>query len=490
MPLLKRLSERHNRKRTSPTPEDFASALLLSYAAYNWASFSTPSHLCRLARALQDIEAGRIKRLIVAMPPRHGKTMLTSEFFPAWYLGRNPAHQIICAAYSQELADDMGRKVRNQLADPIYGAVFPGRGLRADSTSVRRFHTLDGGVYIASGVGGPITGRGAHLLLIDDPIKSRDDASSPAKRQAIWDWYTSVAYTRLMPGGAIVLVQTRWDLDDLAGRLLRDHADEGWHTVIMPALDGDGAALWPDMFPAEDLERIRKRIGERDFSALYQQCPTPRAGGVFEDDKILRAIGRVPWCDRLEDALPNERDRREAEVITGVDLATRKGEQYDYTAMVTILRQGHRYRVLNIRAARLEAAGILRMMLDVYRAFHAQAGRARFRVEDNAAQVYIRQMCRDARVLGAMGASETELARIHVQGHTTTAIKRHVELGVPGLAADLDMDRLDLPQHRETQALREEMLSWSPEMHTGDRLMALWIAREGLRAGIPGVLVL
>jgi len=463
---------------------------LLEFAAYQWPQYRPAAHQRLIAEKLEAVERGDINRLAIFMPPRHGKSMLASEFFPAWYLGRNPDRQIICATYSQQLADDFGRKVRNQLRSEEFDGIFPGVGLRIDSHSVRRFHTAQGGVYYGAGIGGPITGRGAHLLLIDDPVKSRTDASSPTRRQQTWDWYTSVAYTRLMPGAAIVLIQTRWDPDDLAGRILRNAEDEGWETLSLPAVNAQGEALWPESYPIERLEEIRRQIGPRDWSALYQQEPAARDGGVFKAEPIDAAMGRVSWCSCLAEAIPDADERKRAVVCTGVDLATRKGEEHDLTVFTTLLKVGHRYRVLNVRSARLEATAILSELLDVYRCFHASAGQARFRVEDNAAQAYIVQMAKDARQMAALGATEAELSRIVVTGHTTTIKKRDLEIGIPSIASDLEMDRVDIPRHRETEALREEMLSWAPDVHTGDRLMSLWIARAGVMTAPAGIRLL
>jgi len=248
--------------------------------------FRAPRHLQKLARALEAVERGDIKRLIVAMPPRHGKSHLVSETFPAWYLGRNPDKYVISATYAQEFADDIGRKVRNTMADPSYGALFPKSMLAKDSTSVRRFSTVSGGSYFSVGAGGPITGRGAHLLLIDDPLKSREDADSEIIRKHLRDWYASVAYTRLMPGGAVVIIATRWHEDDLTGWLLRDHQHEDWTVIDMPAISDVGEALWPEQYPLERLREIERTIGVREWSALYQQRPAPVEGVLFKPERI------------------------------------------------------------------------------------------------------------------------------------------------------------------------------------------------------------
>lgn len=254
---------------------------LLCYAVAQPEPYDAAPHHKLIARKLEAVERGEITRLMIFMPPRHGKSRLASELFPGWYLGRNPDRYVIASTYAQDFADDIGRKVRNQLASPLHGAIFPACGLRDDSKSVRRFHTSKGGVYFAVGAGGPITGRGAHLLLIDDPIKGQAEAESELYRRRLKDWYASVAYTRLMPGGAVVVIQTRWHEDDLAGWLLSEHQHEGWDVVSLPALSDSGDALWPDAYPVERLEAIKRAVGSRVWEALYQQRPSPDDGGLL-----------------------------------------------------------------------------------------------------------------------------------------------------------------------------------------------------------------
>ena len=168
---------------------------LLSYAKHMYPGYKDPAHIQLITKNLEKLETGEIKRLAVFMPPRHGKSMLCSEFFPAWYLGNNPNEFVIQSTYAQELADDFGRKVRNQVQSDEFNQVFPKVALRSDSTSAKRFHTVHGGTYSAVGAGGAITGRGAHLLIIDDPIKGREDAESEVQRRNLLEWYKSVAYT-------------------------------------------------------------------------------------------------------------------------------------------------------------------------------------------------------------------------------------------------------------------------------------------------------
>lgn len=280
------------------TAEDFAFSRLIAYAAYQWPNYQDAHHHRLIARHLEAVERGEITRLMITMPPRHGKSMLASEFFPAWYMGRNPDHYVVTATYAQELADDFGRKVKNQIEDAAFQAIFPGVGLADDSKSAKRFHiegsvggfehsTTQRGAFYAVGVGGPLTGRGAHLLLIDDPVKNREDAESEIIRKKTKDWYTSTAYTRLMPGGRIVLIQTRWHEDDLAGWLQREHAHEGWVILNLPAIDENGVALWPEQYPIDALERIKRALPPRDWSALYQQEPSPETGDYFKREWII-----------------------------------------------------------------------------------------------------------------------------------------------------------------------------------------------------------
>lgn len=271
----------------SPTIEDYAFTKLSCYAVYQWKDYQVAAHHRLICEKLEAVERGEIKRLMITMPPRHGKSVLASEYFPAWYLGRNPTHQVIHVTYGQELASGFGRKVRNQLADERYKKVFATRH-SPDSTAAHRFHTTDGGVYHAVGMGGAITGKGANLLIIDDPVRNREDAESAGKRQKMKDWFQSVAYTRLMPNGAVVIIQTRWHEDDLSGWLLKEHAQENWTVLSLPAISEEGQALWREAYPIERLLKIKEAVGSRDWNALYQQNPIPSEGGIIKVDWLKR----------------------------------------------------------------------------------------------------------------------------------------------------------------------------------------------------------
>jgi predicted phage terminase large subunit-like protein len=265
---------------------------LIPFTEYtNHAYEPAPPH-SEIAEKLEAVERGEIDRLMIFMPPRHGKSELASRRFPAWYMGRNPDKQIIAASYNSDLASDFGREVRNIIRTNEFSRLFNVK-LAEDSRAAGRWNTDAGGAYVAAGVGTAVTGRGAHILLIDDPVKDREEAESELRRETIWNWYTSTAYTRLMPGGAVILIQTRWHEDDLGGRLLEAEQNGGdkWVKVNLPAIK-DGQALWPERYNVDALKRIKAAIGPRDFEALYQQNPTPDDGTFFLRD----------WFKRHDDA--------------------------------------------------------------------------------------------------------------------------------------------------------------------------------------------
>lgn len=255
---------------------------LLKFAEYTNPAYRAAPHHVLIAAKLEAVERGEIKRLMICMPPRHGKSELASRRFPSWFLGRSPQRQIIAASYNSDLANDFGREVRNIVDSEDYQRLFQTK-LAEDSKAANRWHTDKGGMYVAAGVGTAITGRGADLLLIDDPFKDRKEADSELRREDVWNWYTSTAYTRLMPGGAIVVINTRWHDDDLSGRLIAEQANGGdqWEILSLPAIDNDGA-LWPEWYPIERLEQIRAVLPARDWNALYQQNPIPDDGDYFK----------------------------------------------------------------------------------------------------------------------------------------------------------------------------------------------------------------
>lgn len=321
-----------------PEQRAWARGSLLAYTIAQRQDYQASDLHRRIAAALERVESGECKRLMIFVPPRHGKSMLTSEHFPAWYLGRNPAKSIVCATYAQDLADDFGRKVRNQVVDGMFKEVFPACQISEDSASASRINTVQHGAYYAVGVGGALTGRGAHVLLIDDPHKDRADAESLTMRKRVKEWYQSTAYTRLMDNGAVIVMMTRWHEDDLAGWLLKEHGDEGWEVLKIPA----EPAPWPERYPEEELKRIRRMIGPREWSALYMQEPIPGGGGEF----------RREWAKYYRDRTIG--DDMNKYILVDPAGEQRKDRDNDYTAIWVIgLNSDGNYYVLDMVRDRL-----------------------------------------------------------------------------------------------------------------------------------------
>jgi predicted phage terminase large subunit-like protein len=244
-----------------------------------------------ILESIDEAAAGRLEGLVVSMPPQHGKSELCSRYLPAWFLGRYPDRRVILTSYEADFAASWGRKARDLLEQ--WGWLFGVRVHRRSGAAAR--WDLDGreGGMTAAGVGGPITGKGAHLLIVDDPIKNDEEARSSTFRQKQWDWWMSVATTRLRPGALIIVIQTRWHRDDLTGRILRQAEDKGrhWRVVTFPAVAEEadvlgrerGEALWPEVFSKERLEGVRAMKTNYFWQAMYQQNPQAEGSAEWPD---------------------------------------------------------------------------------------------------------------------------------------------------------------------------------------------------------------
>ncbi len=330
----------------------------------------------RLERFAKAIENGESPRLMITMPPRHGKSEIGSKTFPSWYLGRNPKDEVIICSYSGDLVKDFSRKCRDLLESPKYKSMFKTR-LDKNSKSVERWNTSQGGAFTAAGVGGPITGRGMALGIIDDPVKNREEAESETTRQKIKDWYSSAFYTRLAPGGGILIIQTRWHDDDLAGWLLNlfeeakveaaeneveiDEDVDQWELVEYPAIAlmdekfrKEGDALHEDRYPLKALRKIKRAMIPRDWEALYQQRPVSEDGDYFTKEMFRYAP--------LKDRPP----LNEMRVYATGDLAisTKQSADYSVFAVVGVDRQQNIW-VLDIVRGRWNALGIIDRMFEI-----------------------------------------------------------------------------------------------------------------------------
>jgi predicted phage terminase large subunit-like protein len=315
----------------------------------------------RLEKFSREVAERKSPRLMLLLPPRHGKSEIASRNFPAWHLGQYPDHEFIACSYNLALAMTFSRKVKQIIADPLYETVFKTR-LDPDNqgTEAWTLHQARGG-YVAAGIGGPITGRGAHVLAIDDPVKNAEEADSPDMREKIWEWYLSTAYSRLAPGGGVLIIQTWWHDDDLAGRLQTlmknvEDADAAfvdqfevvkypaiaesdeylnlatgqieydlakWNPAEYQLLRGKGEALHPARYDLDKLNRIKaQNRGGRWWSALYQQNPVPNDGGYFERSQFKRAAPPRPV---------------DAYAYIAFDFAISEKKQNDYTVGTVVL---------------------------------------------------------------------------------------------------------------------------------------------------------
>lgn len=319
------------------TPAGFA----MEASAGRWVM---PPHLALLNEKLVDAAAGRVKRLIISMPPRHGKSMLVSQYFPAWFLGRFPDKRVILTSYEADFAEQWGRKVRDALESA--GPRLFGITVRRDSSAASRWDIAGrlGGMQTA-GVGGPLTGKGADLLVVDDPLKNSEEANSATIREKHKDWWRSTAYTRIEPSGTAIVMATRWHEDDLSGWLISESkaGSEPWEVLNLPALAEEndplgrqpGEALWPERYNAAHLEQTRRTVGSYWFSAMFQGSPQPAEGNKFKrpwfrywkaDDDLYRlmdAAGNVLRSVRARDC------RR----FGTVDLAVSLKTSADYTVI-------------------------------------------------------------------------------------------------------------------------------------------------------------
>ncbi len=303
---------------------DIAQKNFLAYAQHVYEGFIVGRHHKIIAEKLERIATGKLKRLIVNMPPRHSKSEMASYLMPSWFLGRNPKLKIIQATMNTELAVRFGRKVRDLIADPIYTEVFPETDLKQDSQAAGRWETSAGGEYFAAGVGAAMTGRGADLLIIDDPHSEQDALSSTAYDNT-YEWYTSGPRQRLQPGGTIIIVQTRWSKKDLTGRLIqaqaKDTMSDQWEVVEFPAILPNDKLLWPEFWNKDELLRVKASLSPMKWNAQWQQNPTS------DDVAMIKREWWIPWEEEKVPKLDY--------ILQSYDTAYSKKETADYSAITT-----------------------------------------------------------------------------------------------------------------------------------------------------------
>ena len=293
----------------------------LSFVKCMWPDFIEGSHHRHVAEKFNKLARGELKRLIINMPPRHTKSEFASYLLPAWMVGRNPKLKIIQATHTGELAIKFGRKAKHLIDSEEYSKIFKTR-LQEDSKAAGRWETAQGGEYFAAGVGGAITGRGADLLIIDDP-HSEQDALSPSALENAYEWYTSGPRQRLQPGASIVLVMTRWSTKDLTAMLLKQQKEvkgDQWTVIEFPALMDHGP-VWPEYWEQEELEKVKATLPVAKWNAQWMQAPTSEEGALIKRDW---------WRKYNEDYIPPLQH-----VIQSYDTAFLKKETADYSAITT-----------------------------------------------------------------------------------------------------------------------------------------------------------
>jgi len=296
----------------------------LYFVTQMWPVFISGAHHKIMADAFERVANGQLKRLIINMPPRHTKSEFASFLLPAWFLGKFPHKKIIQTAHTAELATGFGRKVRNLVSSEPYQKVFQTK-LSSDSKAAGRWNTHMGGDYFAIGVGGAVTGKGADLLIIDDPHSEQEaKQANPAVFDGVYEWFTSGPRQRLQPGGAIIIVMTRWSKRDLTGQILKNSAKDGvdqWEVIDFPAIMPNGNPLWPGFWSKQALEALRSELPVSKWEAQYQQNPTSEEGAI---------IKRENWQIWEKDSPPQCEY-----IIQSWDTAFEKNNRADYSACTT-----------------------------------------------------------------------------------------------------------------------------------------------------------
>ena len=304
--------------------QEISTSTFLNFVKSIWKEFINGDHHVKMAKAFDDIASGKLKRLIINMPPRHTKSEFASHLFPAYLLGKNPKLKIIEATHTADLAINFGRKVRDLIDSEEYKTLFPETELKADSRSAGKWLTNKGGEYYAAGTGGALAGRGADLFIIDDPHSEQDAMSDKALDEA-YEWFMTGPRQRLQPGGAIVIVMTRWSKKDLTGRLIKKMAQEKgadqWEVIEFPAILPSGNSLWKEFWKLEELESIKASVSPSKWAAQYMQRPTGEGISIIPKDWFMVwDQEKPPTCDYL---------------IQSYDTAFLKSERADFTAITT-----------------------------------------------------------------------------------------------------------------------------------------------------------
>lgn len=320
--LLAELEKLEELKTTKLAKERF-----IKFVEQVWPTFIAGRHHAKMADAFERVARGELKRLIINMPPRHTKSEFASYLLPAWFLGKYPEKKVIQCSHTAELAVGFGRKVRNLVDTDQYRKIFPELELSSDSKAAGRWNTSKKGDYFAIGIGGAVTGKGADLLIIDDPHSEQEAALAevnPDIYDKTYEWYTSGPRQRLQPGGAIIIVMTRWSKRDLTGEVLKSEAQrggDGWEVIEFPAILPSGSPLWPEFWSLKELAALKEELPNSKWMAQYQQNPTSENAAIVKRE----------WWQVWEKETPPQ-----CEFVLQVwDTAFEKTQRADYSACTT-----------------------------------------------------------------------------------------------------------------------------------------------------------
>ena len=394
---------------------------------FNW-------HHIRLINALQDLADRKIKRLVVMMPPRHGKSRLVSQLFPSWLLGRNPNEQVIAASYSAGLASFMNRECQRIITGDAYKRIFPNTRLNEGGKEIGavrnndRFDVIGAkGHYVSAGVGGGITGVGCTLGIIDDPVKNSEEADSPTYRNKAWEWYTTTFKTRFEKGAVEVVCQTRWHEDDLTGRILENTKNDAGTVVLsLPALAeqpeperGIGEPLWAGKYSRPAMLKIQSEIGSRAWNALYQQRPSPDEGSVL----------KKAWFAEYDPKAMNFAADR---VNFYFDTAYTDKEKNDPTAGIAYVKRGADFYVLDCRAEWLDFTAQARFVQEFCQS-NGYTSKSLVRIEPKATGKSLVQVMKAQtrmNILEANAPKESKQARVNSVAAIIEAGRVHLPKGM------------------------------------------------------------
>jgi predicted phage terminase large subunit-like protein len=461
----KMVDELHNRTANTAAHDD-----LIEFCKQMMPDFIVGKHHRILANLLMGVERGDKDRVCVNIPPRHGKSQLVSIFYPAWFLGRNPTKKVMMVSHTTDLAVDFGRKVRNLIATDQYRSIFPTTSLAQDSKSAGRWNTNVGGEYYACGIGSALAGRGADLLLVDDPHSEQDVINGNFEVfEKAYEWFTFGARTRLMPNGSVAIIQTRWHMDDLTGRVVRDmtqnERSDQYEVVEFPAIleiQGKKTAevvykpLWPEFFDMQALERTKASMPTFQWNAQYQQQPTAEEAAI---------VKREWWQEWTEESPPLCEY-----IIMSLDAAAEKHNRADYTALTTwgvfLNEHTNNYNIilLNSIKRRMEFPELKELAMDEYRDWEPDS----FIVEKKSSGVALYQEMR------RMGLPISEYTPHRGSGDKTARLNSVADI----IASEL----VWVPQTRWAEEVVEEIAGF-PFMSNDDlvdsTVMALMRFRQG-----------